>query len=110
MEIKHTTVGGNLFIKIDYENSGVKFQMKKENVQDMKLIGINEVFLSNKLIHTLAEEHLRHNNPDMYDSSEGCIKLPEDANVFIKEHQEEFMECEDNINNIIKAYINEVDS
>ena len=110
MEIKHTTAGGNLFIKIDYENSGVKFQMKKENVQDMKLIGINEVFLSNKLIHTLAEEHLRHNNPDMYDSPEGCIKLPEDANVFIKEHQEEFMECADNINNIIKAYINEVDS
>lgn len=84
--------------------------MKKENVQDMKLIGINEVFLSNKLIHTLAEEHLRHNNPDMYDSSEGCTKLPEDANVFIKEHQEEFMKCADNINNIIKAYINEVDS
>ena len=54
MEIKHTTAGGNLFIKIDYENFGVKFQMKKENVQDMKMIGINETFLSNKLIHTLA--------------------------------------------------------
>lgn len=110
MKIKHTTAGGNLFIKIDYDNSGVKFQMKKENVQDMKMIGINETFFSNKLIHTLVKEHLRRNNPDMYDSAEGCARLPEDVNTFIREHQEEFMECADNINNIIKAYVNEVDS
>ena len=95
MEIKHTSAGGNLFIKIDYENSGVKFQMKKENIDDMKLIGINEVFLSTKLMHTLAEEHIKHNELDI------------EPDEFIKQHMDEFREGAEAVNKIIVDYINE---